>query len=181
MEHNGTCRMKMNESYNLTTNGIVGTSCRLQTFRTSLLGLFNRARAVHLWILVARKWQQDATHFWRFAAIFMLFPPRVQRCWRKDWKIIENHKHSQTSQIFPNHLHPNPSTNIHLHPRILPSSLSAMSTLRLHILWRNLLGFRRHAVVVHLCHLMKTRNVLNPWHDIAQECWGGKSIIRNDG
>ena len=117
--------------------------------------------------------------FWRFAAIFMLFPPRVQRCWRKDWKIMGNHKHSQT---FPNHLHPNPSTNIHLHPRILPSSLSAMSTLRLHILWRNLLGFRRHAVVVHLCHLMRTRNVLNPWHDIAEECWGGwKSMLHNDG
>ena len=97
----------------LTTNGIVGTSCRLQTFGTSLLGLFNRARAVRLWILVARKWQQDVTCFWRFAAIFMLFPPRVQRCWRKDWKIMGNHKHSQTfpstSESF--HQHPPTSTN----------------------------------------------------------------------
>jgi hypothetical protein len=56
-------RMNKYERDVLTTNGIVGTSCRLQTFGTSLLGLFNRARAVRLWILVARKWQQDVTCF----------------------------------------------------------------------------------------------------------------------
>ena len=114
MEHNGTCRMKMNESYNLTTNGIVGTSCRLQTFRTNLLGLFDHARAVHLWILVARKWQQDATCFWRFAAIFMLFPPRLLgfkdvegKTW-KSWGSTNIPKPS-TSESF--HQHPPTSTN----------------------------------------------------------------------
>ena len=57
------------------------------------------------------KWQQDVTCFWRFAAIFMLFPPRVQRCWRKNWKIMGNHKHSQTFPSTSESFHPPTSTN----------------------------------------------------------------------
>ena len=64
--------------------------------------------------------QKDATCLWRFAAIFMLFPAKVQRCWRKDWKIMGNHKYSQTipniSQTYPNIPKPSTSESFHQHP-----------------------------------------------------------------
>ena len=97
----------------LTTNGIVGTSCRLQTFGTSLLGLFNHARAVHLWILVARKWQQDATcseGLLPFSCYFLLGFKDVEGKTGKSWEITNIPKHSQTIYI---RILPPTSTYIH--------------------------------------------------------------------
>ena len=98
----------------MTTNGIVGTSCRLQTFRTSLLGLFDHARAVHLWILVARKWQQDATcseGLLPFSCYFLLGFKDVEGKTGKSWEITNIPKHSQTFPSTSESFHPPTSTN----------------------------------------------------------------------